>query len=91
MPRLERLASLLNRQIRRPFGNNTEAYRPIDYGSQSRFEICAIRQLAELDDCVTLDGFSPNDNGSETRPQHFAMILLQKESGVPSIPLLKSA
>jgi hypothetical protein len=48
-----------------PSGNNSEAYRPIDCGSQSPLEICPIRRSAELSDFVTPGGFSPNENGSE--------------------------
>jgi hypothetical protein len=46
---------------------------------------------AESTGSAALDGVSPRDNEQDIELRHFAMILLQKESGDPSILLLLSA
>jgi hypothetical protein len=79
------------KKIRLLLCDNNEASRPIDSGTQSRHGIYLFQRRAESAGSVALDGVSPRDNEQEIELRHFAMILLQKESGAPSILLLMNA
>jgi hypothetical protein len=87
----QRAKQVKSKKIRLLLCDNNEASRPIDPGTRSRHGIYLFQRLAESAGSAALDGVSPRDNEQENELPHFAMILLQRESGAPSILLLMNA